>query len=234
MINGHLSEAHQGFAVLEEVEKDTFVRFIRWVYSKDYPALQHTVIVEPPSSSETTQPKPPDPDDDWGFWGTTKKKKKKKGEAEKGGSGSLKETFISHQYDLEETWNANPPPAPRSNKGSEEDYSGVFLCHAKLYVFAEKYDIQPLKKLALKKLHQTLAIFTLYMERVGDITTLLKYVYANTSESKPDVDDIRSMLAHYIGFEMETLHKEGEIKEMLSENNEMLDDFLCMFAQKVS
>lgn len=51
-----------------------------------------------------------------------------------------------------------------------------------MYVFAEKYDIQFLKRLALQKLqhpHQ-LAIHTLYIERVGEITTLLEYVYAST------------------------------------------------------
>lgn len=29
MINGHLSEAQQGYALLDDVDEDTFVRFIR-------------------------------------------------------------------------------------------------------------------------------------------------------------------------------------------------------------
>ena len=74
-------------------------------------------------------------------------------------------------------------PGPRSNMHPQENYTEVFLSHARLYVFAEKYDIQPLKKLSRQKLQHTLAIYTLYPERVGDITTLLKYVYVNTAET---------------------------------------------------
>ena len=103
-----------------------------------------------------------------------------------------------------------------------------------MYVFAEKYDIQPLKTLALLKLHRTLSIFTLFPERIGDIMTLLKYVYANTAETIDGNEDIRPMLAHYIGTEMETLSKDGEIKDIMLDNGEMLGDFLKMFASRVS
>ena len=231
MINGHLSEAHQGFAVLEDVDKDTFVRFLRWVYTKDYPDKEHTVVKDEVAAEQASQNGPPLDfnDDDWAVWGNSKKKKKKKGETEK---ASLKETFVRRQYD----WDDVPlgPVPTRSNKGPEEDYSEVFLCHARIYVFAEKYDIQHLKVLALRKLQQVLAIFTLYQERVGDVLSLLQYVYANTTESKTGVEDVRTMLAHYIGCEMETLMKDGQIKDLLSEHDEMLNDFLTMFAQRIS
>lgn len=116
----------------------------------------------------------------------------------------------------------------------QEDYTEVLLSHARLYVFAEKYDIQPLKKLSRQKLQHTLAIYTLYPERVGDITTLLKYVYANTSETIDGIEDIRTMLAHYVGTEMDTLIKYGEIKDLMLDNGEMLGDFLKMFALNIS
>lgn len=210
---------------MEDIDKDIFVRFVRWTYSKDYPAREHKVA--PP----TPEPPPTDEFDGWGSFGSSKKKKKKKTDPDK---GSSKEAFVSKEYDLGDNWNANPAPAPRSNKSPTEDYSDVFLCHTKLYVFAEKYDIKPLQILALKKLKETLAIYTLYQERVGDILGLLKYVYANTGETKSDSDDIRAMLAHYVGCEMEILLKEGEIKELLSDNEEMLGDFLNMFVSRLS
>jgi hypothetical protein len=103
-----------------------------------------------------------------------------------------------------------------------------------MYVFAEKYDIQKLQTIALLKLQHTLGIYTLYPERVGDITSLLKYVYANTAETKDEAEDIRTMLAHYVGTEMPTLLKDGEIKDLMLDDGEMLGDFLKMFALKVS
>ena len=240
MINGHLSEAQQGFAILEDVDEGTFVRFIRWAYSKDYPAPEHTLVE---SSNDTSAQRPTTEtsnagsfdDIGWGSWTTTKGKKKKNTGHSSSSKGSLRESFII-QYDLLSLGRSVDPsfPGPRSNRAPEEDYTEVFLAHARMYVFAEKYDIQPLRTLALLKLHHTLSIFTLFPERVGDIMTLLKYVYMNTAEAVDGNEDIRTMLAHYIGCEMETLTKDGEIKDLMLDNGDMLGDFLKMFALRVS
>lgn len=241
MINGHLSEAQQGFAILEDVDEGTFVRFIRWAYSKDYPAPEHGLVE---ICNETSAQWPPtetskdasfDEDFVWSTWSTKKEKKKKNTNHSSSLKGSLRESFII-QYDLLSSGHTVDPsiPGPRGNTAPEEDYTEVFLGHARMYVFAEKYDIQPLKTLALLKLHRTLSIFTLFPERVGDIMTLLKYVYANTAETVDGNEDIRTILAHYIGCEMETLSKDGEIKDILLDNGDMLGDFLKMFASRVS
>ncbi len=242
MINGHLSEAQQGFAILEDVDEGTFVRFIRWAYNRDYPAPEHTLVE---SSNEASAQRPTTEtskdacsfDDDlvWGSWSTKKGKKKKNTGQSSSSKGSLRESFII-QYDLLSLGHSVDPsiPGPRGNRTPEEDYTEVFLGHARMYVFAEKYDIQPLKTLALLKLHHTLSIFTLFPERVGDIMTLLKYVYANTAEAIDGTEDIRTMLAHYVGCEMETLTKDGEIKDLMLDNGDMLGDFLKMFALRIS
>ena len=236
MINGHLSEAKQGFAILDDVDEGTFVRFIRWAYSKNYPAPEHT-WAEPggdfPEGSKTEAAQKEgsitdDPLDDWGTSVKNKKKKKKKSASAL--SSSLKESFISGY----ECWSSDPMIGPRSNRHPQEDYTQVLLSHARLYVFAEKYDIQPLKKLSHQKLQHTLSIYTLYPERVGDITTLLKYVYANTAETIDGTEDIRTMLAHYVGTEMDTLIKYGDIKELMLDHGELLGDFLKMFALHIS
>ena len=243
MINGHLSEAQQGFAILEDVDEGTFVRFIRWAYNKDYPAPEHT-LVEDNSETSAQRPTPEsskdtywglNDDDDWSGWSSKKGKKKKNTGHSSSSKGSLRESFIT-KYDSS-SWGHSVDasiPGPRGNRAPEEDYSEVFLGHARMYIFAEKYDIQPLKTLALLKLHNTLSIYTLFPERVGDITTLLKYVYANTAEAVDGSEDIRTMLAHYIGCEMETLIKDGEIKDLMLDNGDMLGDFLKMFASRVS
>lgn len=234
MINGHLSEAQQGFAVLDEVDEETFLRFIRWTYSSNYPARQHTLVVSEEIKDEPA--KDPVADDDWGTWGFGKKdKKKKKKTTEPAVRGFLRESFVSQRRDTGPTSFSIPPA--RANKGPEEDYTEVFLGHARMYVFAEKYDIQPLKKLALQKLQHQLAIHTLYNERVGEIITLLRYVYANTMAPITTIDEedgIRAMLAHYVGVEMANLVKEGEIKDLMLEESDLLSDFLRMFALRIN
>lgn len=128
-------------------------------------------------------------------------------------------------------------PPPRRNQSSAEIYHDVFLSHAQLYVFAEKYDIQPLKMLALDELHATLAIFTLYPERTGDIIDLLQYVYANTNPREPreGVEDMRTLMTQYVGFEMDVLLENYEFRGIIIENGgDLLADFITMVGRRIS
>lgn len=248
MINGDLSEAKQGSALLEDVDEATFVRFIRWTYSKDYPSPDPTTVdlgdKEGAFVSETAGVidviddiiEVRESDETWGPCGRPSKKDKKKKEKTPVPKSTLKDSFIESCSDVGRRgrWKAMTMPSCRDNKGPHEDYTEVFLGHARMYVFAEKYDIAYLQELSLQKLYHTLAIYTLYPERVGDITSLLKYVYANTAETKDGLEDIRTLLAHYIGTEMGTLIRDGENKDLMMENGEMLGDFLNMFTLTVS
>ena len=85
-------------------------------------------------------------------------------------------------------------PQPRPNKDQAEDYFEVFLEHARLYVFADEYDIQSLKVLAMKELHTSLTVFTLHQQRTGDIVSLLRYIYEKTDETRADVEDSRTLM----------------------------------------
>lgn len=170
MINGHLSEAKQGFALLDDVDEGTFVRFIRWTYTKDYPAPEYTWAEtgEGKGSPDGLKTEAAQREASTSFdfldnigSGTKNKKKKKKSSTRL--NISLRESFVSQDY----VWQTDIIPGDRSNKHPQEDYTEIFLSHARLYVFAEKYDIQPLKILSRQKLQHTLAIYTLYPERVG-------------------------------------------------------------------
>ena len=126
-------------------------------------------------------------------------------------------------------------PPTRRNQNSAEVYSDVFLSHARLYVFAEEYDIQPLKLLALDELHATLKIFHLYPKRTGDIVNLLRYVYANTGEPREGVEDMRALMTQYVGYEMDTLiHDEGFKDLMIENGGPLLSDFMTMVEKRIS
>jgi hypothetical protein len=51
---------------------------------------------------------------------------------------------------------------PVPNTDPNKSFLPVFFGHAKLYVFAEMYNVVPLKLLALDKLHQTFLTFKFY------------------------------------------------------------------------
>ena len=255
MINGQMTEARDGVALLEDVDRGTFERFLQWAYAgyytaadpetalsslsipsspnKDEPALNEFPLDEPqldvPQDESVEIPDLPMPETtDWN-WGTAQRgKSSKKGKT----SHELKEFFLRREYTVRQETFSIPPG--RANQSANEDYTEVFLSHARLYVFAEKYDIQRLKILALEELHNTLAIFTLHRGRTGDIVTLLKYVYANTSTSARSGESLRLLLRDYIGYEMSTLMTDEDFRDlMVHDGGPLLGDFLKMVAIRI-
>lgn len=146
---------------------------------------------------------------------------------------SLKESFIKRKETVRKY--SISLPQPRENQAPNENYREVFLSHARLYVFAEKYDIQPLKALALEELQAMLAIFNLHIERTGDIIALLRYVYENTCESMEGVENMRTLMTHYVGYEMDTLMKDDNFRDlMIEDGGELLGDFMKMVRKRIS
>jgi hypothetical protein len=116
--------------------------------------------------------------------------------------------------------------SPRKNTEGCEDYTGVFLCHAKLYVMADTYDIPLLKQLSLHRLHATLKEFNLYPSRMNDISTLAKYVFENTVPQ----DKIRDMITLYYTCIVEDVRKQDGLKSLIEE----IPDFAFGLISKMS
>ena len=126
-------------------------------------------------------------DNGWGGLGTSSG-------AKKSNKKPWKKPTLSRREKMREAFHSRQPMVrrghinispPRKNLNSSENYTEVFLCHARLYVFADLQDIQVLKSLALDELHALLAIFDLYQERTGDVVSLLRYAYANSGQCWP-------------------------------------------------
>lgn len=144
----------------------------------------------------------------------------------------LRETFFQRKATVRKESIIIPPP--RRNQDPNEDYTDVFLSHAKLYVFADMYAIEALKVLALENLHSVLAIFDLYDECTPDIIALLQYAYANTKAMVGYTDNMRVLLADYIGCEMDTLIKDESFRDlMIEEGGALLGDFLRMVQKRI-
>ena len=234
MIHGSMIEAKQGFATLEDVDLNTFLRFVQWLYHGQYDAANPRTL----ASVETYQTP----------IRITKKSRKAESCRYRGHNckgcnycqhtytsealGQAKESFVQRSYTVRNVTNGSPQPRPNSNK--PEDYSEVFLGHARLYVFADKYDVQTLKVLAMEELHATLAVYTLYQERTVDIVTLLRYVYANTAESKDGVEDLLTILTQYMEAEVDILIKDESLQEvMLQDGGPLLADLMKVIRMKI-
>ncbi|PTB49591.1 hypothetical protein M431DRAFT_512754 [Trichoderma harzianum CBS 226.95] len=118
------------------------------------------------------------------------------------------------------------PFTPRKNKESCEDYSEVFLSHARLYVLADKYDIKELRDLSAHKIWVTLKEFTLYPERMGDIIGLVRYSFQNTLEK----DKLRTLLKDFCACTVEDLCKGEGFQDLICETPE----FACELIMEMS
>ena len=117
------------------------------------------------------------------------------------------------------------PNVELTSDSSNMNYTPVFLCHAQLYTLAERYDIPPLKQLALHKLHSALVNFELHPHRGGDISQLIEYVYRKTPERKDtETEPLRNLVAHYVACELEQLTGSKEFSQVLEQGGDFVKD----------
>ena len=291
LVNGNMSEAKEGCALLEDVDVGTFVRFSQYAYTGDYVAVDPDIVLDssmiaspkfvanealaddivkeasprlslpdPHYAQPEPVPKPvPEPtrnlfdlgknSDDWDTFPISKKDKKKaKARSnwayafEERASEAEEPAAVAPRSKKSELWGnfkskayvtSMPTFQPRTNREACEDYTEVFLCHARLYVFADTYNVGPLKDLALHKLQRTLAQFTLYDERLEDIVKLLRYSYSNTSDRSESVDDLRLLVVHYSACVVEDLLQSEEFRLLLEKVGSLSRDLVVQMLARL-
>lgn len=221
------NEGHDALDQLNVVEAEPVA--IENVTEADYEAgvLAEATLLEP---SFELDPRPPSED----VW-SSRRHLVRKGKKKKYEYRSMSPEAVPSRSKGSELWqNFNeraeavslPEFQPRENREPCEDYTEVFLCHARLYVFADVYDIPPLRNLSLHKLQRTLARFTLYDERVGDIIELLRYAYSNTAERTVSMEKLRSLVTHYAACKVEDLSGNDQFGSLLEEFGDFAKDLV--------
>ncbi|KAF3045521.1 hypothetical protein E8E12_009032 [Didymella heteroderae] len=106
---------------------------------------------------------------------------------------------------------------PYPNASPTQDFAPVFLAHARLYTLADMRMVQPLKDLALHKLHKTLVSFELFPERLGDVVELARYAYENGADRAEDgrIDALRELVVNYVAREMKVLGRHAEFRDLM-------------------
>ncbi|MCJ1470418.1 hypothetical protein MMC07_009063 [Pseudocyphellaria aurata] len=224
LINGVMIEAQVGRVVWEDVNVETFTRFIHFAYLGDYPAPasaplpRSTSSAVPPVpaappftflSSKTPEPPLETPQkvskiDSWQDFLSSMNKAKQES-AFKPPSRDFRDLNYSAHVPAMEFFKSCKP---RSNY-SFEDCTPVFIAHAQLYVFAEKYGISALKQITLHKLHKTLAIYTINPADISAIIELIRFTFYedNTLDQENHVDDLRELVLAYVISEIRIIGK---------------------------
>lgn len=118
-----------------------------------------------------------------------------------------------------------PPALAHIEDCNSDGAAEVFLLHARLYVFAEKFEILRLKDLALQRLHEALLRSESVPEIVSDISSLIRYVYENTVEKTSHEEPLRVLICHYIRYQMDDMLEEPDFLQLAVESPEFLQDF---------
>ena len=134
-------------------------------------------------------------------------------------------------FDLfqEDTSDKTAPPhfLTVTNKDAREDDGRIFLCHAQVYVLAEKYEVEALKQLSLSKLRHALITFKQSEERsVDDVVTLLRYVYENTVDLASSEEKLRALVVHYTACVVEELTPNLQFQALLESEGALGRDLL--------
>ncbi|KFY87882.1 hypothetical protein V498_06982 [Pseudogymnoascus sp. VKM F-4517 (FW-2822)] len=249
LINGSMKEAQTGIVTFKDVHEDTFIRVCQFAYTGDYETpvfIQRpesglpdkASSVSPPPNVDANEPgeMAEEPESEQGelapqvhpSFGAKKKHKKISK------SRFLRDLFDKKDFDVETPrLSAKCRCEVRQNSCAEEDYTPVFLGHARLYVFADKWGIEALKTLSLHKLHKTLATFTPYSARLGDVAELVRYTYDHTPDFSHEMDDLRSLVMDYLTCEVTDLIRSREFDQLLEQGGPFARDLVHMMMKRI-
>lgn len=101
------------------------------------------------------------------------------------------------------------------------------LFHAKLYIFATKYLIEPLRQQCLASMHRDLKRFSLNRENIYLIFDLVDFVYTHTGRAEAGGKSLlRDLVIHYVACEVRTLADDEKLSELLDSNAEVGSDLV--------
>lgn len=116
------------------------------------------------------------------------------------------------------------------NGDSSESHTPIYLAHARLYVFADKYGIDHLKLLCLSKLEKTLCLFEIRKERGGDVAKLIRHSYYNDNTPDEGQDLLRTLVLTYVCKKSE-FWEELRFVSVLEEGGLFVGDFWTLFIE---
>jgi len=139
--------------------------------------------------------------------------------------------FKSRAYVDQETRRSTPTLRP--NETCSEIYRTVFISHAEIFAFASTYNIQNLRQLAIRNLHETLVSFTLYPDRVSDISALLEFAYKSGEIEDATLEPLRDMVADYAVCHYEDMVKDPLFGRLLAGGGAMTVDLMTKVMQRL-
>ncbi|KAF2654131.1 hypothetical protein K491DRAFT_679937 [Lophiostoma macrostomum CBS 122681] len=257
LMKGPMREASEKMAMLPYVEKDDFLRLCEYAYRGQY-----TIPDAVPSATSVKRPLALGEADLEVLIAEIEKADEEEREREKqyerqyekqnlagmtaeqrmretkhlDGQLPLARRFVERQYifgtpmrtEIMEGYKA------KRNKHMTEDFTPIFLVHAKIYTLAGFFMIKDLEELALENLRATLKTFRIHSTRIGDVINLVRYTYESTPDrdgENEDVNALRQLVLEYVALNYTRIDT-AEFRQLLEEGGQFVSDIWKLMRQE--
>ncbi|SPJ84161.1 uncharacterized protein FTOL_10678 [Fusarium torulosum] len=102
------------------------------------------------------------------------------------------------------------------NYNPDMSYLPVFLTHVRLYILADKYDVEELRRLSLYRLRLLLRGVILFRKRIFDLVAVVDEIFANTVEG----DGAREVIVKYFACYIGVIRDTPEVTELLRDGGD--------------
>lgn len=110
--------------------------------------------------------------------------------------------------------------------------------HARVYVFANKYDIPELHILVLDKLHQALCSYKVAENQMGKVIDLTQFSYSNDNTRDNEAgqvrDSLRSMVVHFVVCVFETIEKNDSFLALVEKGGFFERDLTGLLGKRIT
>lgn len=257
MLESGLKEAATLGIEWDDVDVRTFVGFWQFLYTGSYDTPIIIAPKEPEklsdaaSSSTSKEPQDsalPEPTNEKEEWYRSKVLSKKKKKALKRRDAAADNGVYNgaHAYnsyrrgqevepplktqlwsDFQELSFADIPPEHSKPFGVEK-YADLFTFHARIFILAEKYNVAPLMKLSLSRLHQSLVSFNIDTHGPSGVVDLLRFCY---EEPKPA--DLRELVVLYAACKAKELWACEGFGDLMEESGEFSRAIMESIMQRI-
>ncbi|KAL2009627.1 hypothetical protein VTN00DRAFT_5434 [Thermoascus crustaceus] len=227
MNNEDMMESKTGEAVLEDVELDTFVAFCEFAYKGSYTT---PVMVKEEEEIREAERAKEAPQNGYAYDYEPLPECTPLCKASSWGEPESKCIILSDLWELFRTLTL--PPVYTAPTSFERPPALTF--HAKVYVFATRYLIDPLRKLSMRYLHRELCRFPVTVKNSQEIFDLVEYTYTYTTRDEAWGLQLRELVSHYLACKVHIFVNDSRWMLLLDNYGEAGSDLVRKLIQYIS
>ena len=224
MINNGMKESRTEVAVFKDVDVEVFAAFCEFAYTGKYESTLANYTNEHPEAEQETTEEESDQ--------SSKKRhaedSDEEDEEDEVDEGNVVALYDQYSFEMRlDFWDFQKRKFGRDLRWKLVFDRLEFGFTMKVYAFATRYLIEPLRQYCLRIVHEDLRNFWVNEENSHVILDLLKSTYMHTSSQEPEGQSLmRDLVIHYVSCKFTTLAKDEAFTRLVEKNGEIGSDLV--------